>query len=161
MAEEYVFPAMHARVDSLVDLESLIQPKETMSKSAFSAKVFAVYLFILGPVLILAPNVLLKLFGIAPATEVWIRVVGLLAFMLGVYVWVAAKHDNRPFLEASVYTRAFVFVALSAFAILGLGSPMLALFGVIDLCGGIWTYFALKADARPAAPVPAGRYTQA
>jgi len=117
-----------------------------MSKSAFSAKVFAIYLFILGPVLIFVPNFLLNVFGIPPSTDVWIRVVGLLVFMLGVYVWVAAKHDNRPFLQASVYTRIVVFLTLSAFAFLGPASPMLALFGVIDLCGGIWTYFALKAD---------------
>jgi len=120
-----------------------------MSKSAFSGKVFAIYLFVLGPVLILAPNFLLTAFGIAPTTEVWIRVVGLLAFMLGVYVWVAAKHENRPFLEASVYTRIGVFLVLSTFALLGMASPMLALFGVIDLCGGIWTYYALKADDQP------------
>ena len=143
----YVFPATHARVDKVVDFESIVLTGKTMSKSAFSAKVFAVYLFILGPILILAPNFLLSVFGIASTSEVWIRVVGVLAFMLGVYVWVAAKHDNRPFLEASVYTRTFVFVVLATFAIMGLGSPMLALFGVIDLCGGIWTYCALKADA--------------
>ncbi|WP_288381480.1 hypothetical protein [uncultured Massilia sp.] len=128
-----------------------------MSKAAFTARVFAVYLFILGPVLVVAPNVLLSLFGIPATAEVWIRVVGVIVFMLGVYCWVAAKHELRPFLEASVYTRFGVFIALTAFAVLELGSPMLALFGVIDLLGGVWTYLALKADAQsghPALTIP-------
>jgi hypothetical protein len=41
-----------------------------MSRSAFSAKVFAIYLFVIGPVLVVAPNFLLGLFRIAPSTEV-------------------------------------------------------------------------------------------
>jgi hypothetical protein len=118
-----------------------------MSRSAFSAKVFAVYLFVVGPVLVFAPNLLLSIFRIATTTEVWIRVVGVIAFNLGVYVWVAARHENRAFLEASVYTRLLTFVAFTTFALTGLGSPMLVLFGVIDLCGGLWTGLALKADA--------------
>ncbi len=124
-----------------------VSPKEHMSKSALSAKVFAVYLFIISTVLVVAPNFLLSIFGIAPGSEVWIRVVGVIAFNLGVYCWVAAKHDNKPFMEASVYTRFLVFVVFTIFALLGLASPMLVLFGVVDLCGGMWTYFALKADA--------------
>ena len=125
-----------------------------MSRSALSAKVFAVYLFVVGPVLVLAPNVL-SLFGIAPTGEAWIRVVGLLAFCLGVNLWIAANF--RPFLEASVYTRVLVFVVFLVFAIKGLVSPMIVLFGVIDLCGGLWTWFALKADARTAEPALAAQ----
>ncbi|MES2298632.1 MAG: hypothetical protein V4582_16425 [Pseudomonadota bacterium] len=121
-----------------------------MSKSAFSAKVFAIYLFAIGAVLIVAPNVLLSIFGIAATSEVWIRVVGVTAFMIGVYSWIAAKHENKPFLEASVYTRAIVFATFTTFALLGLASPMIILFGAVDLLGGIWTHFALKADARSA-----------
>lgn len=124
-----------------------------MSKSALSARVFAAYLFVVGAVLVIAPNFLLSIFRIPSTTEVWIRVVGLLAFNLGVYVWVAAKHDNRPFLEASVYTRVFTFVVFNMFVALGLGSPMLVLFALIDLCGGLWTWFALKADGQTARPV--------
>jgi hypothetical protein len=127
-----------------------------MTKSAFSARVFAVYLFLLGPVLVLVPNLLLSLFGIAPANEVWIRVVGLLAFCLGVYIWVSANF--RPFLEASVYTRVLVFVVFLVFAIQGLVSPMIVLFGTIDLCGGLWTWFALKADARSSVPALATQH---
>lgn len=124
-----------------------------MSRSALSAKVFAVYLFVIGPLLAVAPNLLLSLFGFAPATEVWVRVVGVIVFNLGVYVWVSAA--NRAFLQASVFTRLLTFAALTAFGLLGLSSPMIILFGVIDLCGGVWTYAALKADMRAGAAVPA------
>lgn len=119
-----------------------------MSKSAFSAKVFAIYLFLVAAVLVMAPNFLLSIFRIPPASEVWVHVAGMLAFMIGVYVWVAARHEFKPFLEASVYTRFVVFLGFTTFAVIGLSSPMIAFFGVIDLLGGIWTYFALKADAQ-------------
>ncbi|WP_317203366.1 hypothetical protein [Janthinobacterium sp.] len=128
-----------------------------MSKSAFSAKVFAIYLFVVGAVLIVAPNFLLSIFRISPTSEVWIHVVGVTVFMIGVYAWVAAKHDNKPFLEASVYTRFVVFVAFTTFAVIGLASPMIVLFGVADLLGGIWTHFALKADAQSLRPILAGQ----
>ncbi|MFP5392536.1 MAG: hypothetical protein ACLGI6_13490 [Gammaproteobacteria bacterium] len=116
-----------------------------MSKSETSAKVFAAYLYVLGTVLVFAPNLLLTILGVATTSEVWIRVLGLLVFNLGVYVWVAARH--RPFLEASVYTRLLVFAGLASFALLGMASPILALFGVVDLLGGLWTWLALRADA--------------
>lgn len=123
-----------------------------MSKSAFSAKAFAVYLFIIGVALVVAPNFLLSIFGVPPTSEVWIRVVGVVAFNIGVYSWVSA--ENAKYLQASVYTRLLVFVAFTTFAVLGLASPMIVIFGVADLAGGIWTYFALKADARLARPIP-------
>ncbi len=129
-----------------------------MSKSAFSAKVFAIYLFVVGAVLVVAPNLLLSIFRIPPTSEVWIHVLGVTVFMIGVYAWVAAKHENKPFLEASVYTRFVVFVAFIAFAVIGLASPMIVLFGVVDLLGGIWTHFALKADAQLARPILAAQH---
>lgn len=122
-----------------------------MSQSAISAKVFAVYLFVAGALLTTAPNLLLSILHIPQTSEVWIRVVGLVAFMIGVYAWVAADHEFKPFLVASVYTRCVVFVAFTAFAVLGLASPMIMLFGVADLAGGIWTHLALRSDAASSA----------
>ena len=49
-----------------------------------------------------------------------------------------------------MYTRLLVFVAFAAFAVLKLASPVLALFGLADLAGALWTHVALKADARAA-----------
>jgi hypothetical protein len=130
-----------------------------MSKATFSARVFAVYVFVVSTVLVVAPNVLLAIFGIASTSEVWIRVAGVLAFNIGIYAWVGAGH--RPFLEASVYTRALVCAAFVAFALLGLASPMIVLFGLIDLAGGVWTWLALKADARASGAAPAGLHANA
>ena len=126
-----------------------------LTRATFSARAFAVYVFAVAAVLVFAPNLLLAAFGVPPTTEVWIRVAGVLACMIGVYAWVGAVH--RPFLQASVYTRAAVFVAFTAFALLGLGSPLLVLFGAVDLCGGLWTWFALRADERAAPPALVAR----
>ena len=46
-----------------------------MSPAARSVFVFSSYLWVLGGVLLLVPNVLLSLFGIPETNEVWVRVV--------------------------------------------------------------------------------------
>jgi hypothetical protein len=58
-----------------------------MSKAAMSVKVFAGYLLLLGLVLVLGPNALLRAFRMAPTGEVWIRVVAMLVLVLAFYYW--------------------------------------------------------------------------
>ena len=117
-----------------------------MSKAAFTVKAFSVYLFVLGVVLVVVPNLLLSVFGFPPTDEVWIRVLGIVVVNLGAYYWYAAKSEARLFFLASVFTRAFVFVAFVALVVLGLTKPILIAIGTIDALGGLWTYFALKSE---------------
>lgn len=117
-----------------------------MSKPALTLKVFGVYLFILGIGLILLPNLILSVFGVPPTSEVWIRVVGVLVFNIGIYYWYAAKHEARIIFLASVYARTFVLAAFIAFVVTGLVSPVLILFGTVDFAGAIWTFVALKTE---------------
>lgn len=121
-----------------------------MSRAAFTVKAFGIYLLLLGLNLILLPNLLLAVFGMPTTSEVWIRVVGVLAFNIGVYYWYGAKSEARPVFMASVLTRVFVPVVFIAFVVLGLASPVLVLFGVVDLAGGLWTFAALRAEPRSA-----------
>ena len=128
-----------------------------MSRAALSAQVFAVYVMAAGAMFVAAPNALLSLFGVPPTTEPWVHVVGVLAFMIGIYAWVGGRHDHRPFLVASVVTRVLVFAAFTSLVLLDVAPPVLALFGVVDLAGALWTWLALRADARSGAPAqPAG-----
>jgi hypothetical protein len=129
------------------DFRALMR-KKTMSRSALSARGFAVYVFVVGAALAIAPNVLLSLFRFAPTSEIWIRLLGVVAFNIGVFTWVCAEY--RRFLVASVYTRAGVFVTMTVFAVTRMAPPMLIVFGAMDLLGAVWTYWALHADAREA-----------
>lgn len=121
-----------------------------MSKPAFTLKAFGIYLLVLGVGLTAVPNLMLSAFGMPLTTEVWLRVVGILVFNIGIYYIYAAKCEARAFFQASVYTRCLVMAAFIAFAALGLAPPMLVLFGAADLLGGIWTQWALRSEARVA-----------
>jgi hypothetical protein len=117
-----------------------------VSKSAFTVKAFGIYLLVLGVGLTIAPNPLLSVFGMPQTTEVWIRVVGILVFNIGIYYWYAAKCEAVAFFRASVYTRTLVLVAFAAFAALGFATPVLILFGAADFAGAIWTHLALRTE---------------
>jgi hypothetical protein len=123
----------------------------SMSQAAFTVRVFGYYLLVLGAVLMLIPNMLLAV-SLMPATnEVWIRVVGVLVFNIGIYYIYAAKAEATAFFRATILARAFVLVAFAVFAVLGLAKPILVLFGAVDFAGGLWTWKALKSGghARP------------
>lgn len=118
-----------------------------MVKSAKSVFIFGIYLALLGLGLILAPNPLLTLFGFAPATDVWIRVVGVLVLVLGYHSILAARTGTMTFFRRSVVARYAVFLFFIVFVVLGLAQPVLLLFGVIDFAGATWTAVALRGNA--------------
>lgn len=65
-----------------------------MSKATVSIFVFGVYAMIAGLGFLLIPNLVLPVFGLPETTEVWIRVVGLLAFFVGGYYITAALQSG-------------------------------------------------------------------
>lgn len=118
-----------------------------MSKAAVSVRLFGLYVMVLGVSLVLAPNLLLGLFGVPPTTEVWIHVVGVLAFIIGLFNYVAAASEYLPYFRATVISRCLVLAAFTAFAALNMVTPVLILFGLVDFAGALWTWFAMRTDA--------------
>jgi hypothetical protein len=121
-----------------------------MSNSARSLLVFGVYLIGLGGGLILAPNMMLVIFGISPTTEVWIRVVGMLVLFLGIYDISAAKGSWSGFIALSIPLRMSVIVFFAGFVLL-LGAPkMVLLLAAVDFAFALWTWSALVQERRNA-----------
>jgi hypothetical protein len=116
-----------------------------VSNPARSITVFGIYLVLSGLSFIFVPNIILPWLGFPITTEVWIRVVGLLAAILGMYFFYSVRHDDRHFYRATVFARVIFCMGLIAFALVGLGSPMLIAFGLIDLAGAAWTWLSLRA----------------
>jgi len=117
-----------------------------MTKSARSVFVFGIYVAVLGVVLIINPNVLLKTLSRTSTNEVWIRVVGLLLLYLGFYYTQAARKEMTDFFRWTVYARSTVIFFFAAFVLLGLANPPLIMFGVVDLLGAIWTNVAMRSE---------------
>jgi len=118
-----------------------------MSRSARSVFVFSVYLYLLGFVLVVTPDTLLRIFKFPETDGLWIRVVGMLVIILGFYYSHVARAELRPFFVWTVIARTSVLLFFIAFVIAGLAPPALILFGVIDFAGAMWTLFAIRSEA--------------
>lgn len=117
-----------------------------MSKSAFSLFVFSLYMFVLGMVLIVVPNLMLSLFSVAETQEVWIRVVGMLILIIGFLDFMASRNELIIYIRWTVYGRLAVLLFLILFVIFGFAPPVLILFGVIDALAAVWTAVSLRSD---------------
>jgi hypothetical protein len=117
-----------------------------MSKSAFSLRVFSLYMLIVGVVLIADPNWLLALFGVPETHEVWIRIVGMLMLIIGFIDFMASGNEMQLFFRWSVYARLAVTIFLIGFVVLASAPPIILLFAAIEVGGAIWTGFCLRAE---------------
>ena len=134
-------------------------PSFAMSASAKSLVVFAVYLFLLGLGLIIVPNAILGLFGLAPTTDVWIRIIGVVALNLAYYSFRAARAGLVQFIRWSVHGRLIAPAFFVCFVALGLAPWQLLLFALVDAAAATWTYLALRAERAGALPLAASRGT--
>lgn len=115
-----------------------------MSPTARSLQAFGFYLCVLGPGLLVAPGPLLAPFGIAAPQEVWVRVVGLLALVLGAYYLVIARHEVVPLMRASVVARFGVLGVFSGLVLLAGAPAALVVFGLVDAAAATWTAVSLR-----------------
>ncbi|MFN0173515.1 MAG: hypothetical protein ACKVU0_02615 [Saprospiraceae bacterium] len=115
-----------------------------MTKASKTIYYFGFYLLATGLALVFMPNMLLSMFGMEPASEVWIRVVGTLAFAIGSYYVFTAPTDNATFLKWTVYNRVLIAAWFGLFVAMGWAQWQLLLFGGVDLLGAAWTWSAMR-----------------
>ena len=119
-----------------------------MSPSAKSVCYFGFYLYAIGIGLIAMPNFVLSTLQMPETTEVWIRVVGVLALVIGYYYHQTGSNNIHAYFKHTIPTRTFVFLIFCAFVMAGYASPYLIIFGTGDLAGAIWTWTALKNEKK-------------
>ena len=117
-----------------------------MKKTSTTLLVFGLYLVGMGLGLVAMPNVVLGTLGFPATSEVWVRVVGVLALVLAYYYISAARADLKTFAQWTVPARIGVFIAFTAFVVLGFVGPVMVLLGSVDLLGALWTGWALRAE---------------
>lgn len=115
-----------------------------MTPAACSVCYFGFYLYVVGLTLIAVLNMFLQTLQQPETNEVWILIVGVLAFCLGFYYHRPGVQNNVSFFKLTVPTRIFVFIVFTTFVLLKYISPILIGIGAVDLLGAAWTYYTLK-----------------
>ena len=110
-----------------------------MSPTAKSIFYYSFYMMGMGLGSFFIPNLILGLFGLAPTTEVWIRMLGLLAFCAGILYCYCARTNQTGFFRISVPERVIFFLGTVVLVVFMQFPPVLALIGSVDLLGAIWT----------------------
>lgn len=117
-----------------------------MKSPALTLKIWAAYVVATAIGLLLAPNLVLAPLGFAPTQEIWVRVAGLIAGILGYYYWAGATTNSRTFFMATVFGRCIFFIGCVALVLLAAAPWQVVLLGAVDLVGAAWTRIALARE---------------
>lgn len=111
-----------------------------------SLKAFGIYLMLIpGIGLMAVPDFILDLFHLRYGEELWMaRLVGLLAFIIGIFDFSIAKHELGRLYSLTVWLRYFAALFMIGLWLSGEVEPMILLFAAIDAAGASWTLLAIK-----------------
>ncbi len=107
---------------------------------------FGVYCAVVGLVLVAAPNLLLGAVGLPPTGEPYIRVLGVVVLVLGLYYLAAARAEAVAFFRWTTWGRSMAFVLFGVLVLLGFAPRVLVLFGAVDAAGALWTARAMRSQ---------------
>jgi xanthosine utilization system XapX-like protein len=105
---------------------------------------FGVYLIALGSGLLIAPNAMLALFRQPPTAEPWLRVLGLVAAVLGGYYVAAGWSGTTAFFRWSVHGRMVGAVGFAALVALRIAPAFVLLMAALDAAGAAWTWSSMR-----------------
>jgi hypothetical protein len=115
-----------------------------MTRAARSVFVFGIYLQVVGAILLASPDTLLALLRLPPATDPWIRVLGVVVMAVGLLDAASARMEQTGYFRATVWVRLFVLISFVVLVLLKLAPAVLLVFGVIDAAGAVWTRLSLS-----------------
>ena len=117
-----------------------------MTTAARSVFLFGIYVLVVGIAVALAPDAVLRLLRFPPAGDGWVRMVGVLAMVIGAYDVVSGRSNAQANIRASVPIRLAFAATCGALVLLRyMPVPLLPL-AAIDAAGAAWTALALRGD---------------
>lgn len=124
-----------------------------MNSMSNSLKAWGVYLVVVpGLGLMIAPEALLDLFGLSHGGELWLaRMIGLLAFILGVLDWAIASYEHVRLYKLTVILRYFAAAFMIGLWLTGQVAIHILLIASMDVLFSTWTMLTIRSSQRAAA----------
>ena len=120
-----------------------------MKSVTTSLKVFGIYMILIpGIGLMTVPDFMLDLFKLRYGEELWMpRMIGLLAFIIGVFDFYIAKHELSKLYKLTILLRYFAAVFMIGLWLKDEVEVLILLFAGIDAAGASWTLSTMKNKA--------------
>ena len=115
-----------------------------MKQVNLSLKAQVAYMLVMGFSLLLVPDFTLPLFKLSTTSEVWVRIVGVLALTFSSYYYACIKTEHLPFYRITVWGRYFFCFCLIVLVLTGKGELPILIFSFTELSLAIWTHICLK-----------------
>ena len=117
-----------------------------MKSITTSLKVFGIYMILIpGIGLMTVPDFMLDLFKLSHGEELWIpRMMGLLAFIIGVFDFYIGKHALHKLYQLTIIVRYVATVFMLSLWLKGEVEVAILLFAGIDAAGATWTMLTLR-----------------
>ncbi len=119
-----------------------------MSRTSKSIMYFSFYMEITGIVMIIFPQIVLKILSIDLRADVVVRFLGMVDVFMGYYYFRAGIGGEklRNFYQLTLHTRFAALILLVLFIVVWNVSPIVILFGLIDTGGAVWTIVSMQLD---------------
>ena len=131
-----------------------MQGKRVLSRATNSIRIYALWLFISGAILIAVPNILLWGLWWEPTHEPWLRCMGVFMIPMGIYFWRAAKAQHLDFFKWTVQARLLAVVLYVFIVAMQWAPPVIFAFAAGEALFAMWTWTDLRADNPKTAPSP-------
>jgi len=120
-----------------------------MKSVTTSLKVFGIYMILIpGLGLMIFPGLLLDLLNLGHGEHLWMaRMIGVLAFIIGVFDILFAKFEFHQVYKTTVLLRYFAALFMIGLWLTGEVEVTILLFALIDIIGATWTWSCIKAPA--------------
>lgn len=119
-----------------------------MKKTEVSIVAWSIYLLLLGFGLVVVPRQLLALFGYSLAEDLWVRMLGILSFVLGGYYLLVYHYRLSLLYPWKVAGHLFGSGCMLAFLALKIADARLLGTLATELSAAAWTALALRADLK-------------
>lgn len=119
-----------------------------MTPSGQSLFYFGIYGIGAGLLFLLIPGAIISLTFLPTLPDGWARTIGMLAIVIGTYDIVCGKSNLKPFIKASIYVRLGFAIGATSIVLLGNMPLSIFLIGAVDALGALWTFIALKSEAK-------------
>ncbi|MGA2848907.1 MAG: hypothetical protein ABSE46_07930 [Terracidiphilus sp.] len=119
-----------------------------MSRARVSIVVYGAYLAAAGVVMGLFPDALMALARITDTHDFWVRIAGVLSFVVGIKAIQNSYVENTTLFRFDNFTRTLAATFMVILVVMGIAPKIILVLSALEYGSSIWTELAIRADKR-------------